>query len=1072
MEKHIIISEHNRLALCSMDQPFDQYINALKEKHSTGVAREHAYRPPLEKLLHTLKPGISIINDPARIACGAPDFILMSKNVPIGYIETKDISAPLHKVAQEEQLQRYRRSLSNLMLTNYLDFHWYVEGELREEVSLGRVVDNELRLDPEGQKAFNYLQLSFFEQDTIKIYRAEKLARRMAHLAKMIDRAITATFEQERENGPFHAQYHAFQDALIPSLTEAEFADMYAQSLTYGMFAARVHQFDKGGGELTRYNIFKYLPSTNPFLADFFYQISGRGMPKAVSWLVDDLAYLLDRADMGEILRQFGQRTRHEDPIIHFYETFLREYDPKLKQSRGVFYTPEPVVSFIVRSLDHILQTHFDRQMGLADRKTLILDAATGTGTFLYFIIQHIYEKLQEMGQAGSWNSYVKSGLLPRLFGFELLMAPYAVAHLKLGIQLRELGYQFDSDERLNIILTNALSEPQPPVEQMGFAQFIGKEGAQASEVKLGKPIMVVVGNPPYSVSSTNNNDYIMKLMDSYKKDVRSERNIQPLNDDYIKFIRFAHDRIEHTGYGVVAMITNHAYLSGLIHRGMRNELLKSFTHIYILDLHGNATTEGQTPDGGKDDNVFDIRQGVAIIFLIKEANSDPSAKAKLFYSDLWGKRNTKYSRLMRESIEDIDWETIDAKKPYYLFRPTNFVTFDEYSKNAKSDDIFLLKSGGIKTHRDRFAIDFDRNELKRRIKIFADLNIADEEVGQRFKLKNTRDWNLSQARTNLSNNGVQEKDFRTCLYRLFDNRSIYFTNDVVELPRNEVMIHFNCPNLALLSVRRIRTQSYAHFFVSKNIVGKDAVSIQDACYVSPLYNYGFPESKVGTIFETEETTREPNLAPSFIRTIGETLGLTFIVPEIFEIQPPTPATAVTFTPEDIFYYAYAVFHSPTYRERYAEFLKIDFPRLPLTPDVRLFRQLARLGYELTQLHLMTHPLLNQLITHYPESGSNEVANRYPQYVEPTPLGHAGRVRINKTQFFDGVDPEIWECQIGGYQPLDKWLRDRRGRILSFEDILHYQKIVVALKETMRLMGEIDDAIPGWPLDAEIDDGV
>lgn len=1051
--------------------PLKSYLTALRQKHATGVAREHAYRPSLEQLLHQLQPGLTIINDPARIACGAPDFILLKDGVPLGYIEAKDVDVSLDTAAATDQLKRYRGSLHNLILTNYLAFSWYVDGELRAEATLGRLRGGEIVPVTDGAAALTDLLTRFFNQEVTAVVTAEELAKRMAHLAKLMDRAITATFEQEKDSGPFHAQLRAFQEALIPSLTPAEFADMYAQTLTYGLFAARVQQRDQGG-VFNRDTIHKYLPSTNPFLSDFFYQISGRNMPDAVSWLVDDLAQLLRRADMGEILAQFGRRTRQEDPIIHFYETFLREYDPRLRQSRGVYYTPEPVVSYIVRSLDHILQTHFGRPLGLADPHTLILDPATGTGTFFYFVIQHIFERLRQMGQTGGWNSYVKTSLLPRLFGFELLMAPYAVAHLKLGLLLRELGYQFDSQERLNIFLTNALSEPTPPAETLGFAGFISQEGARAADVKLGKPIMVVLGNPPYSVSSSNNNEHITKLMDRYKEGVRTERNIQPLNDDYIKFIRFAHERIERTGYGIIGMITNHAYLSGLIHRGMREELLKTFSHIYILDLHGNAVTEGTAPDGTKDENVFDIRQGVAIAIFVKD--STHVGKPIVRYKDLWGKRETKYQSLNGQELYEMEWQIIEPKPPYFLFGLTNFASFSEYERGWATDSIWSLNSSGIKTHRDHFAVSFNGAELENRIERFIDPTASQSDIEHEFQLSDTRDWKLSEARKNLQSRGLQKKDLRPCLYRVFDERVVYFTNDIVELPRREVMDHLFYPNLAMLTMRRIRTQEYAHFFVSQHVVGKDAVSVQDACYISPLYVYTSPESTAGTLFATTQTTREPNLSREFIRTIEQTLSLTFTVPADFTIQPPTPDGTTTFTPEDIFYYAYAVFHSPTYRARYAEFLKIDFPRLPLTPNVGLFRQLARFGYELTQLHLMTHPALNQLITQFPVSGRNEVISGHPRYTEPRQDllgGMSGRVYINQEQYFEGIAPDVWAFQVGGYQPLDKWLKDRRGRTLTFADILHYQRIVVALKETMRLMAAIDAVIPGWPLDGGEDEG-
>ncbi len=1059
-----------------MSDPLQTYLSALRKKRATGVAREHAYRPPLERLLRDLKPNLTVINDPARIACGAPDYILLANNTPLGYIEAKDVGVHLEDVAETDQLKRYRRSLHNLILTNYLDFYWYVDGELREEASLGRAAGQEIRVNNEGRSAVRDLLARFFSQEAAPIVTAEELARRMAHLARLMDRAITATFEQEKTSGPFHAQYRAFQEALIPSLTPAEFADMYAQTLTYGLFAARVQQLDSGG-ELTRDTIYKYLPSTNPFLTDFFYQISGPNMPDAVSWLVDDLAHILRRADMHEILRQFGRRKRQEDPIIHFYETFLREYDPKLRQSRGVYYTPEPVVSYIVRSLDAILQSHFDRPLGLADPNTLILDPATGTGTFLYFAIQHIYDKLQTMGQAGSWNSYVKTNLLPRLFGFELLMAPYAVAHLKLGIQLRELGYDFASKERLNIFLTNTLSEPVVNRQTLGFAGFLSQEGAQAAEVKRNKPIEVVLGNPPYSGHSSNTGDWIVdKVRDYYFVDGKplGERNPKWLQDDYVKFIRWAQWRIEETGRGVVGFVTNHGFLDNPTFRGMRQQLLQAFDEIYIMDLHGNSKKKEVSPDGTKDENVFDIQQGVSVGIFIKKSSS--KTQATLFRTDLWGIRTSKYHQLFESDHAQISWNAVNPSAPFYLFIQQDRDLLLEYESNSWSiKQAMPINSTGIVTARDHFTIHDTKEDVWRTVNDFVSLGI--EEARKKYNLrKDVRDWKVTLAQQDVRQSGLSQSLIQPILYRPFDRRSTYYTGKTrgfICMPRSEVMNNFiSQSNIGFNTCRQTISSQWMHILAIDSLVEDSYVSnkTRERSYSFPLYLYTTPESTAGTLFATTETTREPNLSPGFIRTVEKTLNLTFTVPDSFAIQPPTPADAAVFTPEDIFYYAYAVFHSPTYRERYAEFLKIDFPRLPLTRSQRLFRQLAQFGYELTRLHLMTHPALNQLVTRFPQSGGNEVAKGHPRYVEPTPMGHPGRVFINKTQYFEGVDPDVWAFKIGGYQPLDKWLKDRRGRSLSFDDIMHYQRIVVALQRTRRLMTAVDNAIPGWPLDETSDD--
>jgi hypothetical protein len=1102
----------------SNSDPFGTYLRELQKNLLTGMASEHTHRSALKVLLEATGDGVLAINEPRRVECGAPDYIITRARTPIGYIEAKDVGKSLDEAERSEQMHRYRASLNNLILTDYLEFRWYVEGEHRETARLAIVTqDGKVKRSKDGVQAVADLLQKFLAQEVPVLGRPRDLAERMAALARMIRNLIEETFRQESEEGTLHAQLKAFRETLIPFLTPAQFADMYAQTIAYGLFAARVRTPSpcegegRGGGRFSRQQAAWNLPPTNPFLRRLFNEIAGPDLDDRIAWLVDDLAYLLARADMAEILRDFGKRTRQEDPVVHFYETLLAAYDPQMRQRRGVYYTPEPVVSYIVRSLDHIVKARFNRPLGLADTNTLVLDPAAGTGTFLYFVIQQIHETLTAMGQAGVWNKYVEEHLLPRVFGFELLMAPYAVAHMKLGILLQETGYSFAGDQRLGIYLTNSLEEAITRAETLGFARFITDEANAAAEVKRDKPIMVVLGNPPYSVSSANKGDHIERLMERYKATVRHEQNIQPLSDDYIKFIRFAHDRIERTGCGVISMITNHTYLSGLIHRGMREELLKSFSEIYILNLHGSALLGETAPDGGKDENVFDIRQGVAIALFVKKPaqTSEVSETSEVYYADLWGLREGKYRYLLENDVSTTDWQTLEPVSPYFFFVPKDLNLLSEYERGWSVPDVFPVNSGGIKTHRDHFVIDFDEKRLRSRIAEFRDKALSDDEVRERFKLKDTRDWKLPEARAKLQARKDWDKNFNYCLYRPFDIRPMYYSSDVIELPRPEVMYHMLRKNKALLTMRGIRTEMYAHFLVTKYVVGKDAVSLKDSCYVFPLYLYGDVKKEKPlrgggsavnlTLFEAqpEYSAPQPNFSPQFIAAVKEKLRLEFLQEGKGDLQS-------TFGPEDIFHYAYAVFYSPTYRERYAEFLRIDFPRLPLTSGRALFKALAEKGEELVALHLMDPSKVNHLITHFPVAGSDVVESvRYVEKVEeeepPTPADEApgplrvvmytlpfiygdkapvkvepepkpqprptGRVYINKTQYFEGVAPEVWAFQIGGYQVLHKWLQDRKGRKLTFDDLFHYQKIVVALKETIRLMKEIDDLIPSWPVE-------
>jgi predicted helicase len=1046
--------------------PFRTYLDEVRHKRDTGLAKEHAYRGALEHLLQDTGDGIEAINDSAQVACGAPDFIVLRGRTPVGYVEAKDIDTSLDDAERSPQLKRYRESLSNLILTDYLEFRWYVEGEERDRARLASVTsDGKVKSTKAGVREVSELLERFFAQEAPMLGTAKELAQRMASLARMIRDLIEEAYKRENKEGRLHGQLAAFRETLIPDLDAEQFADMYAQTITYGLFAARLRA--PGGTKFTRQQAAWNLPKTNPFLRRLFTEIAGPDLHKEISWAVDDLAHLLARADMSEVLKDFGKATKQEDPVIHFYETFLAHYNPPMRQRRGVYYTPEPVVSYIVRSIDHLLKTRFDRPMGLADENVMILDPACGTGTFLYFVIQEIHDTVVKERGAGAWNSYVREKLLRRIFGFELLMAPYAMAHMKLALELQELGYNFDGDERLGIYLTNSLEEAITKAETLGFARFISEEADAAAGIKRDEPIMVVLGNPPYSVSSANKGKHIEKLMERYKDAVRDERNIQPLSDDYIKFIRFAHDRIERTGYGIVGMITNHSYLSGLIHRGMREELLKSFDELYFLNLHGSALIGEKAPDGGPDENVFDIRQGVAIALLVD--TPDEEADGGVRYADLWGLREDKYPALRESDTSNTRWEPLQPEPPYFFFVPRDTHLRQEYDTCLRLSEAFVLNSTGITTHRDRFVIDFHEEELRARVARLLDSRLSDEELRGEFGLRDTRDWQLSAARRALQEDSNWEQHFAESLYRPFDRRCIFYSPSLVEYPRWRVMQHMVRPNLGLCATRQLSSPTFRHVFVGDGLIDRDPLSLEsrERAYVFPLYLYESSEGTQRALFRGDGIQRVPNLTDQVWRAVADKLLLDFIPDGKGDLES-------TFGPEDIFHYMYALLHSPTYRERYAEFLKIDFPRLPVTSDLGLFRVLAEKGEELVALHLMESAALDHTITRFPITGSNEVEKvRYAQETSEVSedLGGLegnlapGRVYINKTQYFEGVEPEVWEFHIGGYQVLHKWLKDRKGRTLSYDDVTHYGKIVVALKETMRLMEEIDEVIPSWPIE-------
>jgi predicted helicase len=1056
---------------------FRHYLALIEQAYKAGNATEHTHRPALKSLLEAFQPGIIATNEPKRIKCGAPDYIVTRKDIPLGFVEAKDIGVSLDDTENSEQLKRYRDSLANLILTDYLEFRWYVGGELRLTVRLAKQQANgRLRAEAEGAQQLADLLQSFFAENIPVVSSPKELAVRMAALARLIRSIIGKTFAEEGERGALHEQMEGFRKVLLHDLTAEQFGDMYAQTICYGLFAARCNSTE---AHFTRTHAAYDLPKTNPFLRKLFAHIAGPELDERIVWAVDNLAELLNRADIAAILQDFGHATRQEDPVVHFYETFLGAYDQKMREARGVYYTPEPVVSYIVRSVDAILKKDFKLRDGLADsskikikrplklnkkgettyetietHKVQILDPATGTGTFLYSVIGQIYQTFA--GNKGMWASYVRENLLPRLYGFELLMAPYAVAHMKLGLLLRETGYDFSSEERLRVFLTNTLEEAHELAGLPLFTQWLAEEANSANQVKKEAPVMVVLGNPPYSYESENTGAWISQLIrDYYQVDGKKldERNPKGLQDDYVKFIRFAQWRIEQTGYGVLAFVTNHGYLDNATFRGMRQSLMQNFDDIYVLDLHGNSNKKEKAPDGGKDENVFDIQQGVAIGLFVKRGKVQDKP-AQVYHADLYGTRESKYASLAEIDVFTTEWQTLQPQSPFYLFVPQNTVLLPEWEQGWKVTDIMLVNSVGIVTSRDDLSIHFMPQEAQGTISEFAKLSA--ENAREKFKLGNdSRDWQVELAQADLRQAQLDYDQPDKITYRPFDDRFTYYTGrsrGFHSMPRPAVMGNMRRENLALIASRMTKGEQFAHIFATRFISEKILLSAKTSInsFHFPLYLYS--TAKADLFDDSATGDRRPNLAPEFIADFSERLQLDFVPDGCGDLTR-------TFGPEDVFHYAYAVFHSPTYRSRYAEFLKIDFPRLPLTRDAALFRSLCALGKELVALHLMEQ--LPKPETRYPVAGDNTVDA--VRYTEPA-NGVPGRVWINQTQYFDNVPPKVWGCHVGGYQVCHKWLKDRKGRQLSYDDLTHYRGTVAALARTIELQGAIDEAIGKWPL--------
>lgn len=1047
-----------------------QYIEKINTLYKTGNAREHSYRGDLQNLLMVILPDVLVTNEPARVACGAPDYVLTRKEIPIGYIEAKDIGVDLKDKKLKEQFDRYKSGLTNLIFTDYMDFHFYKDGEFVTKIEIASVDNGSIIGKPENFDQFINLIKNFAETISQTIKSPTKLAQMMAGKAKLMADVIEKSLsndDKEEKRSQLKSQMLSFQQMLIHDIDNKAFADIYAQTIAYGMFAARYH--DPTLPTFSRMEAAELIPKSNPFLRKLFHDIAGYDLDTRLVWIVEELVSIFLASDVALIMKNFGKSTKQEDPVVHFYETFLGEYNPALRKARGVWYTPQPVVNFIVRAVDDILKTEFNLPQGLADtskikvkkkavtqtgvgakskikevetevevHKVQILDPATGTGTFLAEVVKHIHKKFE--GQQGIWSKYVTNDLIPRLNGFELLMASYAMAHLKMDMLLTETGYKPTDDQRFKIFLTNSLEEAHPDTQTL-FSSWLSDEADQANAIKRDAPVMVVMGNPPYSGISSNNGEWIQNLIEDYKyiDGEHFKERKHWLNDDYVKFMRFGQHFIDKNGSGVLAFINPHGFLDNPTFRGMRWNLLKSFDKIYTIDLHGNSTKKEVSPDGSVDQNVFDIMQGVSINLFVKTGKKKEKELGQVFHFDLFGKRDFKYDFLSENKLTSIEFNNLNPIKPLYFFIEKNETGKIDYETGFSLESLFKTQSMGITTARDNFAIDFEKNELSSRILDFCNKNLSTIEFQNKYKLKENYQWKIQEQRQLISE--YNEKLIQKVSYRPFDVRYIYFQDNIVFRARRQVMNNFKFENYALNLVKIGRNETAQNYFITNQITDKSINSSLDNSNVFPLYLY--PE-KTDQHSLLEEVVRTPNLNMEIVNQIGEQLGMHFN-PE--EFDNTTTVEANQFTPLNILDYIYAVLHSPNYREKYKEFLKIDFPRVPYPKNQKTFFDLVALGGELRQIHLLESNVVEKYITQYPEDGDNVVVK---------PIYKDGNVYINSTQYFANVPEVAWNFFIGGYQPAQKWLKDRKDRELSYEDILHYQKIIVALTETNRIMGEID----------------
>ncbi len=1042
------------------------YHEALSREWESGKATEHSYRPALKAYVEGFNDRILALNEAKRVQVGAPDLTLSRKRgrdrFDIGHIEAKKPGEDLDKIEKSDQLKRYRGEFENLILTDHLEFRFYRDGAKVETVKIGALTPGGLVRHPTQFNRLEDLLRSFLDYQGQKITNAKRLARMMARKARLMRSTFReALKEKNRADFPeLVTQLNAFRKILIHDLTDEDFADVYAQTIAYGLFTARVH--DLTLDTFDRSEARDLIPKSNPFLRNLFDYICGPNIEDGIVWAVDELCEIFLLTNPNAILQDFGRRTGRFDPMVHFYEEFLSEYDPKLRKSRGVWYTPEPVVNFIVRAIDDALKTHFNLQEGLANKDKIeiktstgggkkhqqtekvhrvqLLDVAAGTGTFTAEAIRQISERFK--GQEGVWSQYVEQDLLPRIHGFEILMASYAMCHLKVDLLLKELGYKPTNTKkppRLSVYLTNSLEEHHPDADGL-FAHWLSQEANEASRVKRDLPIMVAYGNPPYSGISSNMSDYQRGLIEPYKyiDGVHFGERKHWLHDDYVKFIRLAEGFIEKSpGGGVLAYITNHGYLDNPTFRGMRWHLLNTFDDIYILDLHGNAKKKEVSPDGSADKNVFDIQTGVAIIIAVKK-EKPKKGLATVHHQDAWGSRNSKYNMLFEENIFSKNFTKIQTPAPMYFMVPKDYALAGVYEQGFSIKQSFSVNSVGFVSARDIINISFNEESAKEKIEF---LQEADENsVRRRFGIdKDSTTWKVRWAQDDARNTNINE-NLQKVNYRPFDIRHTVYTGKSGGLyarPIKAIMKHFLAGENFGLHIGRqgqvVGSMQWNLVYVSKDIIDFNTF-YRGGVLAHPLYLYN------------EDGSRQPNLAPDLISEFSKCLNLPFTDDHSNKDANGTTA----FSPLDVLDYIYAVLHSPLYRDTYKEFLKTDFPRVPY-PDKKTFWQLVALGREVRLFHLMEHKDSDKLITTFPKAGDG--------FLDKIKYNDSkNRVYINAEQYFGDVPKDAWAFHIGGYQPAQKWLKDRKkaDRKLVPDDIMHWQKIIVAQTNTIRLMKEID----------------
>ncbi|WP_109480749.1 type ISP restriction/modification enzyme [Paraburkholderia sp. C35] len=1033
----------------------EDFISKVVAARRAGIAVEHSYRSAIEGLFNGLADDITALHTPQRVANGAPDFIIRRNAHVVGHVKANDFAFDLRRMsdADKKQHERYRKALPNLLYTNCLDWDFYRNGELAASV---RIADCLTHIEPRPQAFSELTSLlrEFVAQQPQTITSPPRLADAMAAKAQVIKDVLPGVLQaDETPSTALSAHYDAFRDCLIHDITREDFADIYAEVIACGMFAARLHHTLPE--PFSRRDVLALLSSSNPHLRQLFTWLAACNLDDRIAWIIDDLAAALQATDIGKITADLSRHASQSDPFIQFYETFLAAYNADKRRERGVWYTPEPVVSYIVRAVDEVLQSEFGLAEGLADtskvtidrdtvridgqgtpvrksndtHRVQILDPATGTGAFLAEVIRQIAPKVKDVAP-DNWSGYIEAELIPRLHGCEILTASYAMCHMKLDMMLAGLGYKPGMTRPpLSVHLTSSIDQALP------FAPWLCEEAKQARHETLDAPILCVIGNPPYLGESGKSDAWLSALIDDYKKEPGGksklkERNPKWLNDLYVRFIRLSSHLIEKNGEGVLGFVTNNGYLDNPTFRGMRWHLLKTFDKIWILDLHGSAKKKEIAPDGKSDKNVFDIRQGVAIIVAVKRRGGHEQ-RAEIMHGKLWGERASKFQALNEAtSVNSLSSTKLEPHSRYQMFYPIDQAILDTYDKGFSVADFFVKQQIGLTTSRDHLAIDFSVEEMESKLARFVDPNQSDDAIRRAFfhgkkpvddrPGGDTASWSLATSRQDLAK--VEwRKLIRPIDYRPFDRRFVCYSHVLLERPREEIIPQlFHEDNFALSFNRKIdEDRPFTDCFVFRHAIQLHSLSIKESNYFAPLYIYPDESDPAFRRINFDEKLYERLQAMSRHDRFG-------IADELAAFD-----------------YIYGVLHSPSYRASYGEFLRIDFPRIPWPENAGRFWAVSESGKALRKLHLMESAVAGFACAPLIGEGNRKV---------DVPRFQHGKIWINDTQYFDRCSEVTWNLFIGGYQPAQKWLKDRKGRLLSIDDVEHYQQILRVLSETDRIM--------------------